>query len=239
MRINGTRQSKIWIIRKRSFIALASAVAGIALAFVVVVPGGAEKNDPSPESSLLGRAFLDYEPVAGTDQLMAKVDQAPVDTAVVRGEVVDYSPGRLYVTAPGLPSPTVVMKVKANDVLSGQLPSGSDGSVYVELDGPAPDKTNLAIAATRKSVPAGTPMLLYLWKLPPQGFIPDVEQVNPEAGRPAGQPLYRAFVQGLYVQEGDTVLAPQEHLKYPGRSLEDFEPGAGKFPSDGEPTTPH
>lgn len=218
---------------------VASALAIAALVVVLITPSSSGDSEPNRQrSSLFSRTLADFDPVEGTGGLMAKLQNAQVGTAVVRGEVVDYSPGRLYVTAPGLPSPTVVMKVKVNDLLSGQLPSGSNGAVYVELDGPAPDKTNLAIAATRKSVPAGTPMLLYLWKLPPQGFIPDVEQVNPEAGRPAGQPLYRAFVQGLYVQEGDTVLAPQEHLKYPGHSLEDFEPGAGKFPSDGEPTAP-
>lgn len=69
-----------------------------------------------------------------------------------------------------------------------------------------------------EAIPAGTEVLVYAADVSGPDPSPEVTTVNPDAGRPAGQPMYMVqYVQGFALQAADDVVVwPQLRVSLPG-----------------------
>lgn len=178
----------------------------------------------SDNAADLARALAvqaDYEPASGPSELAARSDLA------VRGRIQAIVPGPSYGEEPEGVTTSAVVQVQVSEVLEGDLPKNSDGMVYLDLFGAGP-----SIAETFPKQ-EDQEVLLYLFlQPPPEETTPGTPVTSPDAGRPAGQPLFGTTTpQGFLVQTPSAVVQPQEDQKFEGATLEDFEPAEREFPT--------
>ncbi len=205
----------------------AGSVAGAGLlggmaAGVFVLPG---PQQAVPQSSALasyqvedtlaafGRMTLDYNPFHSPEEIAA------ASQVVVQGTVEGVRNGR---TGTGLRS--VVLILRTDRTVKGNLPPGNDGNVYLELYGAnSPDPLYFS-----KAFPTGAAVVAYLvpaWDgAPSEGTDATID--NPKAGRPDGQALFLpAGPQGLTFQVGNhDVVWPLIGERAPGK-IADTLPG--------------
>jgi hypothetical protein len=118
--------------------------------------------------------------------------------------------------------PWAVLAARVTEIHKGSLLAGSDGFVYVPFT-----QALLPVWMLDQLLPRGTPAVLYLM-LPRGG--PEVK--NPEAGRPAGQPLYWLRDTGLgfsVALDAHTTLGLGVRFPVP---LSEFLPDRTMWPSN-------
>ncbi|MCO4275228.1 hypothetical protein NG701_12440 [Pseudarthrobacter sp. HLT3-5] len=171
-----------------------------------------------PEDTLAAFSGLshDYDPVRSPEALAA------LSQLIVQGTVDGVREGRT-----GTGTNTIVLIVDTDHVVRGELSSGNDGNVYLELPaGGHPDPS-----CYTKAFPEGAAVVAYMVAAAPDGQPAegtDVKIENPKAGRPDGQALYLpAGPQGLALQVGkEDVVWPLTGARSPGK-LADTLPGGG------------
>jgi hypothetical protein len=222
--------------RRRPYLvsAVAAGAAGVLAAVVLTLPTSETPpaRDLSALAGVAGGGEANYltadTPAELADQLQSG---ASVSHLVAQGQISEFAEGRTYGSGPER-IPTIVMTVEVEDVLQGTLPKGSDGKIYVEFEGGLPEDTDELVARLREANLVGTPALLYLSELGPEGRYPGlkVDIVDPDPAE--GQPLYGVFTTGLFLEDSaaDRVIEPQESLVYEDASLEDFGPTKDDFP---------
>lgn len=216
----------------------AAAALGLAAALVLLPSGdggGGTQAETPPLAALLGGGVPDYDPARSPADVASKLAEYPnLDGQLVaKGTIESFDAGRIYEFADPDSQPTIVMRLDVDQVLQGELPAGSEGSVFVEFDGTVVEETDELVSSLEKGLPRGTPVLAYLAQLAPSGVYPDVKITNEGAGVPAGQPIFEVFTpQGLYLEDpaSGTITQPQESTEFPDANLEDLEPSAEEFP---------
>jgi hypothetical protein len=158
------------------------------------------------------------------DHVDTPSDLAARSTLVVQGRIVQIDKGRTFGTSATDPvaSSSIVLVFAVTQVLNGDTPAG--GKVYVELLPPGQNKAEVF----DRSAPKSSDAVLYL---SPAATAADTAIVDPDAGRPAGQPLYQPVNPQGFVIEADTAAVQiLAGVEFPGASLRDFVPTATSFP---------
>lgn len=184
------------------------------------VGAAAGSGSVSEFAGLFASYGADYDHVASPAKLAAQ------SALVVQGRIDRFDAGRVFGTSAKDPVArhSVVMVVTVDRVLRGRLASGSAGKVYVELHAPRA----LSAADFNDVAPRSSAVVLYL---KPAATPADTPLVTPDAGRPAGLPLYQpASPQGFVLQAGSTVVQILEFTEFPNASVADFAPAAKQFP---------
>lgn len=228
-----TRGTTSLVVRRG--LATAAAVA-LGVAGALIVFGSDDDSSQVGLSSLFSAGGeADYEPADSPRELAQTLETYPdlKGQIGVRGSVAGFEAGRTYEYVDDPPGiPTVVLALAVDEVLLGELPEGSDGRVYVEVE-VLGSEVSEAVKTFEGSLPPGTEILAYLAPAGAKGPYPGTKIENDGAGHPPGQPLFRIYTpQGLYVADavnGD-VVQPEEDTVFPNSSLNDFEPSAEAFP---------
>ncbi|MEV5053006.1 hypothetical protein [Arthrobacter sp. LAR12-1-1.1] len=155
-----------------------------------------------------GRITYDYEPFRSPAALAA------ASQVIVRGAVVGVRKGRV-----GTGIHSIVLILRADTAIKGGLPQGSDGNVYLELNGARSSDPLYFLKAFPKGAAAVAYMVPAGDGTPREGT--DVTVENPMAGRPDGQALFMAPPQGLVLQAGDhDVVWPLIGERAPGKIVD-------------------
>jgi hypothetical protein len=192
-------------------------VCGVCVAVLVAGCGGGDATapaagptvEPAPPGPSSAEVFsvcgapgvVDYDPIESLAVLAGN------STVVIMGEIDRIQAGRdTTYSAPNETSTTgsAVIVVRDATVVHGELDPAVTGSIYIEFASGSPD-------ACARIVPDGTAIVAYLepaWDgarsyvdeyLDPTAVYTEIEE--PGAGRPVGQPLYRAAaLEGLVWQ---------------------------------------
>lgn len=193
-------RSPQWRIARAVAILASSLLAGSMV--VACTASGTPNAESSPRTQVTVAPFgaadivgdwgvmgVDAEPVSNSSDMLKWSD------IVVSGTVGGLSEGSYTAPSNGVVVRPVIARLDNVVVVDGELPTGSDGSVYVALVAPA------GIDAVAKGVPVGTPMTLYGWQVNPAD--PANGQASKVEGIPDGQPLYgSAHPAGLILQYG-------------------------------------
>jgi hypothetical protein len=183
-------------------------------------PASARTDAVVEFAALFGSYSADFDHLSTPAELTAR------SALVVQGKIARFDRGRTFGTSSADPVArrTVVMVLSVDRVLHGTLPVASRGSVYVEL--PAPG--GLPLDAFQRTAPRSSDAVLYLRTAATRA---DTALVDPDAGRPAGQPLYQpANPQGFVIEAGGKVVQILEFTEFTGARLRDFVPAAPRFP---------
>lgn len=170
-------------------------------------------------AKLFADHYVDYDHVGTPADLAARSE------LVVQGRIVRIDEGRTFGASATDPvaSTSVVLVLAVEQVLAGSAPAGGD--VYVEL--PAPGQVTAEVFD--RSVPKASGAMLYL---APAATVADTAIVDPDAGRPAGQPLYQPVnPQGFVIDAGTAAVQILAGVEFPGAELRDFVPAATPFPT--------
>jgi len=156
-------------------------------------PGAATSTRPSAKafSQLFSSYAVDYEVVESPDELQTYSD------LVLTGVIRDLTDGRRRTVDdnPALSEATLVLQVEPSEIISGSLPDGNDGFVYVEL----PNPLNQDVGEYAKVYPRGATTALYL--MPSRPGDPTIEDQS--AGRPPAQAIWAPVSpQGFYLSDG-------------------------------------
>lgn len=128
-------------------------------------------------------------------------------------------------------SVTVVVPVAIESVEAGNLAPAVKDTLYLEMEAPAEQE---GYDNRERFVDAmiGREGIFFLSRAPEKASR-YVEIVNPDAGRPAGQPLYQATSpEGILIteQDGEGVWSVETGTSFSRGSLEDFLPDRTEFP---------
>jgi hypothetical protein len=196
-----------------ALLALAAACAGS--------PGGSTSAaDQAARFAAMFEGYeADYQPAASPAELAGR------STLVVSGRIEQIVPGIIYpeTSDASATDQDLVMRFRVDQVLAGALPAGADSLVYVDL----PATYGQTAASFDLAAPKHAPALLYLVQMPdPRTWEQPV--LNPDAGRPSGQPLMAVTTpQGFVVSAGtDRVVVVLEHTAPAVSSLNAFLPSA-------------
>jgi hypothetical protein len=190
--------------------------------------GSDRDNDADRDTGPSAVAFANLFKGYGADYTHVETPAALADESalVVEGRIDKIEKGRTIgaaVDALGA-SPTVVVAVNVTRTHHGALPDRAGGKVYVELSAPR----GMDIGRYERAAPKQSTVLFYLAPAPPATDFP---VVDPDAGRPAGQPLYQpASPQGFLIAGDKKVLQILMYTEFNGASLGDFTPGSPRFP---------
>lgn len=183
-------------------------------------PAGAPGPDLQTFTAMLEPGIMDFNgPDPATPGLLADKSELIV-TATLQSVRQGPSQG----SGPGFLQYAVV-EATVTKIYKGNLPEGAGGTIYVAAQNPGVSATVLD-----SLLPRGTPAVLYL----ETDKAPGLSEHDPQAGRPAGQPLYWDAWPGLgfIVQFGDhTVLRTGDSYQYP-TSLSDYLPDRPVWPPD-------
>ncbi|WP_162907921.1 hypothetical protein [Allorhizocola rhizosphaerae] len=201
-------------------------VAGLLLAGLLsgAAAGCGSDRDSGSTAADFASLFKGY----GADYTHVDTPAALADESalVVEGRIGKIEKGRTIgaaVDEPGA-SPTVVVAVTVTRTHRGALPAQAEGKVYVELSAPR----GLNIGRYERAAPKHSTVLFYLAPAPPAIDFP---VVDPDAGRPAGQPLYQPVSpQGFLIEDNRKVLQILMFTEFEGASLGDFTPDSPRFP---------
>jgi len=157
-------------------------------------PPATKFETESPESAAIAEIFsgllVDYDTLESTRSIEA------ISDVVITGKVDDVHSGPVF----GRPDDdfgditTVVITISDVTVVSGELPAGTDGNVYLNVLAPnGADRSNFL-----EAVPRGTELALYALQYQGDGGMGVIKEAD---GRPEGQPLYiSAHPQGLAIK---------------------------------------
>lgn len=189
---------------------------------------GCTPTSPQPEASVSGFADLftgygaDYDPASTPMQLASMSD------VVISGKITAITPGRYFgrsVDDPG-GNRTIVLNIKVDAVLAGALPRNQREMVFVELPSPG----NAEASVYDRHVPKDREVVLYLIAAAGPSQTPIVD---PDAGRPAGRPLYQPVnPQGFVMEDDGAVVQVLEKTTFSGTDITSFVPEAERFPVD-------
>lgn len=212
---------------------IGAGAAALSVAAALLLPLSDEGGEPSmgreasPSlSALIGGGEALYRAAESPAALAAEVKEgAKFGSLIVRGSILGFGPGRTYGVGADFPedpgTSTVTMKVAVDEVFDGDDGVGQGESVFVEFEA-ASD----AAPVLEERLPTGTPVLLYLARLGPDGFYPK-QEITDDNGPAAGQPLYRTWTpQAFFVadDESDVLLQPEQGAIIRGATLADVEP---------------
>ena len=200
---------------RRRVLALAVAVAVLATGGTAVVltrsedPPAVSANGPAPGAdTLLDALDADGSGSAGAAVLLTTPAELASDVDIVAtGRFVRFQPGRTSASTvnPAFTSTSTVMVLDDVRLVQGRLPEGSDGNLYVEVRVGGAEESVPQEAAD--AIPVGTEVLVYARDVSGPDPSPDVSMPDPDAGRPAGQPVYKVqYVQGFALQAADDVV---------------------------------
>lgn len=180
--------------------------------------GGSPTN---PQTGMEG----DYDQMSGPSEL-AKL---PYTNLVVSGEAGSPNEGRVWADSPndefGALTTTVV-PLFVDKVEQGQLPTGADGTVYLEIQLAPGSEASFDSIEGREGI-------FYLNRLPDDlGPSNGIYPIDAEAGRPKGQPLFQpSHPEGILVEAaGGGVWSVESAVSYPNGNLDDFLPSKQSFP---------
>lgn len=205
------------VIRTAAGLLLAGLLTGAAA-------GCGSDTDSGPSAQAFAGLFKGYG--ADYTHVESPAELADESALVVEGRIEKVERGRTIgaaVDAPGA-SPTVVVAVNVTRTHRGALPAEAKSKVYVELSAPR----GADIRRYERAAPKDSTVLFYLLPAPPATDFP---VVDPEAGRPAGQPLYQPVSPQGFLIEGDRkVMQILMFTEFEGASLNDFTPASEHFP---------
>jgi len=180
---------------------------------------GHQATNPQTGSS------ADYNPVSGP----AALSKLPGTDLVVSGRAEKPQKGRVWADGPddkfGALTTTVV-PISVDAVEQGTLPAGSNDTVYMEIQLAPGTESDFDSIDGRKGI-------FYLNRLPDDlGPSNGIYPIDPENGRPKGQPMFQAsHPQGILIESvGGGVWSVESAVRYPDAALKEFIPSAGKFP---------
>ncbi|PJJ61712.1 hypothetical protein [Compostimonas suwonensis] len=172
--------------------------------------------------------MADYELARSTEEL------AGLSEIVAKGVIVDIQAGPVA----GLPDDDfsdiemIVVALGEAELVQGKLPAESDGRVYFPMISPGDPKE------FAKNIPLGSKVVLYANRIVNTQSDGDIPLSSPDAGRPKGQPVFRAsHPQGLIIDvspDGSGELVWPEALRWASAPIENTLPG-GKELGSGEP----
>ena len=145
---------------------------------------GIDSDQATAIAELFSSASSDYIAAATPAELGSKSD------VVIKGTILRVQEGRVD----GDPADqitdakSIVVVISKPKIISGELPAGSDGLVYVELQSPF----NQSAADYERGLPKNTKVVVYLVAAS-DGTDTFSQLQDPAAGRPAGQPLYMPY----------------------------------------------
>lgn len=188
--------------------------------------------DPNRQKASAGsaeafaRLFVGYH--ADYEQAESPAALADRSDLVVRGTIVSIDPGRTQIVdaAAGLEEKSIVAKLRVDEVLAGSLDEGNNGFVYLEL----PNIGSIDPATYDASLPLGAETLIYA--VPSRPGDPTLD--DPNAGRPAGQPMLAPVSpQGFWMESSDGSI---EVLEGDSSSdpIEGAAPSSDSFPQSDE-----
>lgn len=171
-------------------------------ALVLGACGTAASESPAPATSAGVDAFSALVRASGLqldyDQLDSPDEAAAIADLVAEGTVVSVVEGRALVVEkddPSVDSLSLVLGVRIDDVVQGDLAKGSDGIAYIEI----PRDGQTSVAEYQQALPKGAEAALYLTLLPQEDGL----HRDDLAGRPAGQRIWVAISpQGLVLADG-------------------------------------
>ena len=207
-------------------ILVAAAAAGLAGCGSDAGTAARPASASAPSAAGFAALFNSYR--GDYDQLDSPAALADRSTLVVQGRIDRIDQGRTFGTSATDPVArfSVVLVLNVDRVLHGTL-AGDNDKVYVELPAPRAIKADLF----DRSAPKTSATVLYLL---PAATKANTAIVDPNAGRPAGQPLYQPInPQGFFIESDEAVVQVMERIEFPGTSLRDFVPAAKRFPSEG------
>lgn len=180
-------------------------------------PGFPIHPDPMAFSKLFSSHAADYEVMKAPADLRAHSD------LVLSGEIIGLTDGRRLLVDDNedLTEATIVVQVKPDDIISGSLPEGYDGSIYVELM-----TGHQSVEDYAEVYPRNAQVALYLERSRPGD--PTLEDAS--AGRPDGQPIWQPVSpQGFIIaaDAGSVVVLEQTFFSEP---LSQFLPPSERFP---------
>jgi len=181
-------------------------------------------RDSGPSATAFASLFKGYG--ADYTHVDTPAELAAESALVIEGRIDKVERGRTIGTAVDAPgaSPTVVVAVTVARTHLGTLPDRAQSKVYVELSAPR----GMDISRYERAAPKQSTVLLYLAPAPPATDFP---VVDPDAGRPAGQPLYQPVSPQGFLIEGDRkVMQILMFTEFDDASLGDFTPGSPHFP---------
>ncbi len=180
-------------------------------------------NSPAPSTGIAAK----YEESEGPAELARK------SAVVVRGSTRTPHEGRIRGESRNDwgAAITVVVPVTIESVEAGELAPLVDDTLYLEMNAPQEEAGREDREVFKKALTdrAG---IFYLTRAPEKASR-YVLIVDPEAGRPAGQPLYQATSpEGILLEnrDGEGVWSVESGLDFPNSSLVDFLPDQVKFP---------
>lgn len=216
-------KEKVMIRTKKPNLAAAALLALSAVFLAGCAPSGPSAAVPETsyrEDDTLAAfngLWYDYDPMHSPDEL------AKLSEVVISGNVEGVRVGRTT-TYPKNDrikgSTTIVLAVTNLEAVRGKLPTGNEGSIYIELANPGQKDP----AEYGKAFPAGSSVVAYLVQAgdgrPREGV--DVAIESPEAGRPAGQSLFLpANPQGISLQVDEReVVWPLIQAQKPGQIVD-------------------
>lgn len=213
--------------------AVAAGVLAVALITMNALGPGANVSPPTdiaegfsaPVGTIdaLGETEVDYEAARTTEELASRSD------LVVQGTIAGVEEGPTVRQPAGGGSAsrlgTVILAVAVDETTLGELPDESDGVIYLRVINSSGEFGHLDVA-----FPVGLPVVAYVVEIPELGREeePDAYEIlSPDAGRPAGQPLWVPNIQGLITQGVDGELVwPLLHESEKGNLNETLPGGA-------------
>lgn len=186
-------------------------------------------GDAHEFAELFAGYSADFEPVATPAELEALSD------LVVTGRIesVAAGPEDVLQEEPAIIAEYVVVDIAVEAVLHGTPPDGFGDHVYLKL--PSPGGVDAEVFEAH--APVDEDLVLYAIMEPPE--TPGIPVQNPDAGRPAGQPLVvptnpQGFV---IVSEAESLVQILEQQTITGADLASLLPDSERFPYD--PNAPH
>lgn len=201
--------------------------AALALSLLALSACGGDSQQPTKPG----------EPFAGmTSQYVAAdgpADLAGQSSVVIRGSTATPQEGRIWGESRDDwgATTTLVVPIAVDAVEAGKLEPATGDLLYLEMEAPVEqagrdDRERFAEAMTDREG-------MFFLQPAPTKASRYVGIVNPDAGRPAGQPIYQASSpEGILIskQDGNGVWSVGLGRDFPDSSLEDFLPNMTKFP---------
>lgn len=184
-----------------------------------------------PYAGVIGK----YVAAQGPAQLMKN------STVVIRGTTGTPHEGRIWGQSreDWGASTTLIVPVTIDMVESGELAPTVSDTLYLEMEAPA-EQQGYGLREQFAQSMTDREGVFFLRRAPERSSV-GIEIVNPDAGRPAGQPIYQSSApEGILITErdGDGVWSVENGTSFPESSLEDFGPEQTEFPP-GKDTDDH
>lgn len=186
--------------------------------------GSSESAAPSTSSSRSVSAFMAALNAGSSDynEEASPEDMAEHSDSIVEGRIVALNEGRSYGSAIG--AIDTITRVSATINVTRTLKGPAASTVYLELDA-----SSVQLEEMRATLPTSTTGIFYLTDRSSPSVSTEI--LNPNAGRPQGQPIYvLASPQGGVLPDGQSSVEFMTGTEYPDTSITDFTPSQTEFP---------